>query len=69
MSPEEKQELMELLEVRTLSNFEKRKRRLQQVPTESIADAINRARRGLPLTRQQFIATHLGFTPEEFAVR
>jgi hypothetical protein len=65
MNPEEKEELMNLLEERTLSSFERRKRRLQQVPIESVAEAVSRARHGLSLTRQQFIAAHLGFTPEE----
>lgn len=66
MSPEEKFELVKLLEERTLSSFQRRKRRLMEIPLEGLAEAIHRNRLGLPCSRQQFIATHLGFTPEEW---
>jgi hypothetical protein len=60
-----KEELVRLLEVRSLSNFERRKRRLQSVPLDVIPEALNRARAGLPLTTEQYIASHLGFLPGE----
>jgi hypothetical protein len=60
-----KEELVRLLEERTLSNFERRKRRLQSIPLDILPEALNRARDGLPLTREQYIASHVGFLPEE----
>jgi hypothetical protein len=38
-----KGELVRLLEVRTMSNFERRKRRLQSIPLDVLAEALNRA--------------------------
>jgi hypothetical protein len=60
-----KEELVRSLEVRTMSNFERRKRRLQSIPLDTIPEALNRARDGLPLTTDQYIAAHLGFLPGE----
>jgi hypothetical protein len=60
-----KEELVRLLEVRTMSSFERRKRRLQSVPLDVVPEALTRARRGLPLTTEQYIASHLGFLPGE----
>jgi len=45
-----KEELVRLLEVRTVSNFEKRKRRLLSIPLDVLPEALNMARDGLPLT-------------------
>ena len=60
-----KEELVRLLEVRTMSSFERRKRRLQSIPLDLLPEALNRARDGLPLTKEQYIASHLGFLPGE----
>ncbi len=60
-----KQELVRLLEARALSNFERRKRRLQAIPLDVVAQALARARRGLPLTTEEYIAVNLGFLPGE----
>jgi hypothetical protein len=60
-----KEELVRLLEVRTMSNFERRKRRLQSIPLDVLPEALRRARDGLPLTTEQYIASHLGFLPGE----
>lgn len=60
-----KEELVRLLEVRTMSNFERRKRRLQSIPLDVLPEALNWARDGLPLTIEQYIASHLGFLPGE----
>jgi hypothetical protein len=60
-----KEELAYLLEVRTMSSFERRKRRLQSIPLDVVPEALTRARKGLPLTTEQYIASHLGFLPGE----
>jgi hypothetical protein len=60
-----KEELVRLLEVRTMSSFERRKRRLQSIPLDVVPEALTRARKGLPLTTEQYIASHLGFLPGE----
>lgn len=60
-----KEELVRLLEVRTMSNFERRRRRLQSIPLDVLPEALNRAREGLPLTTKRYIASHLGFLPGE----
>jgi hypothetical protein len=65
MTPEEKRELMHLLEERTLSSFERRKRRLLEIPMSNIYEALSRSRAGLALTKEQFIVASMGFTPEE----
>jgi hypothetical protein len=64
-----KEELVRLLEERSLSNFERRKRRLQSIPLDILPEALNRARDGLPLTREQYIASHVGFLPGEMESR
>jgi hypothetical protein len=58
-------ELVRLLEIRTMSSFERRKRRLQCIPLDVVPEALNRARNGLPLTPEQYMASHLGFLPGE----
>ena len=60
-----KEELACLLEVRNMSSFERRKRRLQSIPLDVVPEALTRARKGLPLTTEQYIASHLGFLPGE----
>ena len=60
-----KRELVRVLEVRVLSNFERRKRRLQAIPLDGLAEAIEKARKGLPLTPDQYILANLGFLPGE----
>ena len=66
---EERMELVRLLEERTLSDWERRKRRLESIPIEVTAEALTRARFGKPLTREQYIASHLGFLPGEMPKR
>lgn len=61
----EKVELVSLLQERTLSNFERRKRRLEGIPLDITAEALIKARDGEPLTEQEYIASHLGFLPGE----
>jgi len=59
------EELVMLLEERKLSNFERRKRRLQAIPLNVVIEAFSQAKRGLPLTTEQFAAINLGFLPGE----
>ncbi len=63
MTAAEKRELATLLEYQTLSDFQRRKRRLLAIPFNVIPEALERARKGLPLTTEQYIASHLGFLP------
>jgi hypothetical protein len=60
-----KLELVRLLQERTLSNWERRKRRLERIPLAVAAEALIKARKGEPLTEQEYIASHLGFLPGE----
>lgn len=60
-----KAELLILLEERTLSNFERRRRRLLRIPMSVVTVAVEKARKGQPLTLQEYIASHLGFLPGE----
>jgi hypothetical protein len=69
MTSEEKEELIRLLEERTLSNWKRRKRRLQSIPVEVIVEALKKERTGKPLTREQYIAANLGFLPGEIPGR
>jgi hypothetical protein len=55
MSESEKRELASLLEYRTLSDFQRRKRRLLAIPLSVVPEALERARKGLPLTTEQYI--------------
>jgi hypothetical protein len=59
----EKRELVKLLEYRTLSDFERRKRRLLAIPLSVVTEALERARKGLPLSTEQYIAANLGCLP------
>ena len=61
----DKIELVMLLQERTLSNWERRKRRLERIPLAVAAEALIKARKGEPLTEQEYIASHLGFLPGE----
>lgn len=63
MSESEKRELASLLEYRTLSDFQRRKRRLLAIPVSVVPEALERARKGLPLTTEQYIAANLGCLP------
>lgn len=62
-----KLELAMLLQERMLSNWERRKRRLERIPMDVVTRALNKARRGEPLTQEEFIASHLGFLSGEMA--
>ena len=57
--------LLRLFEFRGLSPFERRKRRLQSIPLDVAAKALENARKGLPLSTEQYIAANLGFLPGE----
>jgi hypothetical protein len=63
MTDSEKRELVKLLEYQTLSDFERRKRRLLAIPLSVVPEALERARKGLPLSTEQYIAANLGFLP------
>ena len=63
MSESEKRELVRLLEYRTLSDFERRRRRLLAIPLSVVPEALERARKGLPLSTEQYIAANFGFLP------
>jgi hypothetical protein len=65
MTHEERVELAMLLEESTLSNWERRKRRLERIFPAVHAEALIKARKGEPLTEQEFIAANLGFLPGE----
>lgn len=58
-------ELALLLEEKLKSNWERRKARMERIPLEGVATAVERARKGLPLTVEQYVVTHLGFLPGE----
>jgi hypothetical protein len=58
-------ELARLLQERTLSNFERRKRRLRRIPMNVVYSGVAKARKGEPLTVEEYIASHLGFLPGE----
>jgi hypothetical protein len=58
-------ELAMLLQERTLSNWERRKRRLERIPLSVVTEALRKARKGEPLTLEEYIASHLGFLPGE----
>ena len=60
-----KSELVTLLEERTRSHFERRRRRLQRIPLSVVPVALEKDRKGEPLTLQEYIASHLGFMPGE----
>ena len=52
-----------LLEYRSLSDFEKRKQRLLAISLSVVTEALERARKRLPLSTEQYIAANLGFLP------
>ena len=58
-------ELVRLLEEGTLSNWERRKQRVKRIPLNVAAAGLIKARKGEPLTEQEYIASHLGFLPGE----
>jgi hypothetical protein len=61
-----KEELVTLLEERTLSHFERRKRRLQRIPMTVTVSAIRKGwERDKRVTREEWIVLHLGWVPEE----
>ena len=64
-------ELVMLLEERTLPHFERRRRRLQQIPGPVRLSAIRKAwearhtqEKPLRVTREEWIVLHLGWVPE-----
>ena len=60
-----KLELVALLQERTLSNWERRKRRLERIPLDVAATGMIKARKGEPLTEEEYIGANLGFLPGE----
>ena len=60
-----KAELMMLLQERTLSNWDRRHRRLLRIPMDVVGRAVGKAFRREPLTLEEYIASHLGFLPGE----
>ena len=60
-----KAELMMLLQERTLSNWDRRHRRLLRIPMDVVGRAVGKAFRREPLTLEEFIAANLGFLPGE----
>ena len=60
-----KLELALLLQERTLSNWERRKRRLERIPPDVAAAGMIKARKGEPLTLEEYIGANLGFLPGE----
>jgi hypothetical protein len=74
MTPEEKLELAELLAYRTRSAFEIRRGRLKAAEMRlgmwengrfvgnGLAELVEKARHGKPLTRDEWIVTHVGFS-------
>jgi hypothetical protein len=65
MTTAEKEELVMLLEERTLSNFERRKKRLEAIPLKVVCEAFELIHRGMPVTLEHFVALNLGFLPGE----
>jgi hypothetical protein len=64
MTPRE--ELVTLLEERTLSHFERRKRRLQRTPWPVTVSALRKSwARDKRVTREEWIVLHVGWAPEE----
>lgn len=61
-----RQELAALLEERTLSLWERRGRRLKCIPPDVVYSGISKARKREPLTLAEFVASHLGFLPDEY---
>jgi len=68
-----RKELVMLLEERTLSHFERRKRRMQRIPMSVVVSAITKGRKrgrtpgsnDRPLTREEWIVLYAGWVPEE----
>ena len=60
-----KAELVMLLQERTLSNWERRRRRLQRIPMDVVLLGVAKTRKGEPLTLEEYVASHLGFLPGE----
>jgi hypothetical protein len=60
-----KHELVRLLQEITLSNWERRKRRLEGIPPEVAAQGMIKAMKGQPLTLEEYIGANLGFLPGE----
>ena len=60
-----KLELVMLLEERMLSNWERRKRRLERIPAAVAAEGMMKAQKGEPLTLEEYIGANLGFVPGE----
>lgn len=54
-----------LLQERTESNWERRRRRLQRIPPEVVVSGLEKARKGQPLTLEEYVAANLGFLPGE----
>ena len=61
-----RQELVALLEERTLPLWERRRRRLKRIGVHGLAEAIEKERKGLPLTLEEFVVASMGFLPDEY---
>ena len=73
MDSDEKRELLQILEERTMSDWHRRRRRLlaaearlREMGNFNLADIVERARSGKPLTTDQFIVANFGFLPGEY---
>jgi hypothetical protein len=60
-----KLELVMLLQERALSSWERRKRRLERIPPTVAAAGLIKARKGEPLTFEEYVGANLGFLPGE----
>jgi hypothetical protein len=60
-----KLELVMVLQERSFSNWERRKRRLERIPLEVAAEGMIKAMKGQPLTLEEYIGANLGFLPGE----
>jgi len=61
-----RQELAALLEERTLSHFERRKRRVARIPWSVRVSAPKKSREGdQRVPREEWIVLHRGWVPEE----
>ena len=58
-------ELVMLLEEKTLSPFERRRRRLESIRPGVLVPALQKARTGKPLNLEEYVAVNLGFLPGE----
>ncbi len=72
MDSEEKRELAQMLEERTMSDWQRRQHRLLAAEARlrangnfDLAEIVEKSRSGKPLTTDQFIVAHLGLLPDD----